>query len=81
MAARIPDAAATPSAQRGPNVSATHPTIGAPTGVPPNAMASRIAITRPRMPGSVDVCTRLLVDVVKVCAAIPMTTSAIPNRT
>jgi hypothetical protein len=33
------------------------------------------------MPGSVEVCTRLFVDVVKVCAAAPMAIRAMPNST
>ena len=79
IAADTPAAAPTPSAQRGPNRSATQPTIGAPIGVPPSAMARRIAITRPRMAGSVESCTRLLLELVKVCAETPMTTRARPN--
>ena len=54
---RPPAAAPTPSAQRGPNRSATQPTMGAPIGVPPSAMARKIAITRPRIAGSVESCT------------------------
>src|SRR4051812_3200548 len=60
-AAATPEAAPTPRAQRGPRWSATQPTIGAPMGVPPRATATRNAITRPRMAGSVDNCIRLLV--------------------
>ena len=79
MAAAKPEAAPTPSAQRGPKRSATQPTIGAPIGVQPSAMARRIAITRPRIAGSVESCIRLLVELVKVRADTPMTTSATPN--
>ena len=75
-AARKPDAAPTPSAQRGPKLLATHPTIGAPIGVPPSATPTRSAITRPRMAGSVESCIRLFVVLLKVSAATPMTTSA-----
>jgi len=71
-----PDAAPTPSDQRGPKLLATHPTIGAPIGVPPSATATRNAITRPRIGGSVESCIRLFVVLVKVRAAVPMTTSA-----
>ena len=74
-----PDAAPTPSAQRGPNLSAIHPTKGAPIGVPPSAMAMRSAITRPRMDGSVESCIRLLVALVRVKAATPITTRAPAN--
>ncbi len=80
IAAAKPAAAPMPSAQRGPNVSATQPTIGAPSGVPPKARARRMATTRPRMAGSVDSCTRLFVDVVTVCAATPTMISAMPNN-
>ena len=68
-----------PSAQRGPKVSATQPTIGAPKGVPPEAMAKNIAITRPRIAGSVDSCTVLFAVVVKVCADTPMITRTRAN--
>ena len=57
-----------PSAQRGPNWSATQPTIGEPIGVQPKAIARRIAITRPRIEGSVDSCIRLLVEFENVSA-------------
>ncbi|MNN89336.1 hypothetical protein D3C81_2071430 [compost metagenome] len=53
--------------------------MGAPSGVPPAEMASTMAITRPRMAGAVDSCTLLLTLVVNVCAAMPMTTSIMPN--
>ncbi len=53
MAAPNPAAAAMARDQRGPKVSAAQPTMGAPMGVPPTAMARRIAMTRPRMAGSV----------------------------
>jgi hypothetical protein len=56
-AAIKPDAAATPMDHRGPYWSATQPTKGAPRGVPPAKMAMYSAITRPRMAGSVVVCT------------------------
>jgi len=79
IAANNPAAAPTPSAQRGPNRSAIPPTIGAPIGVPPSAMAIRIAITRPRMAGSVASCIRLLLELVMVRADTPMTTSIRPN--
>ena len=79
IAADSPAAAPTPSAQRGPNRSAIQPTIGAPIGVPPSAMARRIAITRPRMAGSVDSCIRLLLELVMVSADTPMTTRVPPN--
>src|SRR6202166_903944 len=65
MAAAKPEAAPRPNAQRGPNLSATQPTIGAPIGVQPMAIARRIAMTRPRMAGSVDRCIRLFVEFVK----------------
>jgi hypothetical protein len=45
--------------------SATQPTIGAPIGVQPKAIARRIAITRPRIAGSVESCIRLLVELEK----------------
>ena len=54
--------------------------MGAPMGVPPSAMASRIATTRPRIAGSVDSCTMLFTVVVKVCADTPMSTSARPEK-
>jgi len=41
--------------------SATQPTTGAPIGVPPSAMPTRSAITRPRIAGSVESCIRLFV--------------------
>jgi hypothetical protein len=44
------------SAQRGRKWLATHPTIGAPIGVPPSAMATRKAITLPRIAGSAEGC-------------------------
>src|SRR5258708_34570757 len=65
IAAARPAAAPTPSDQRGPKWSATHPTIGAPMGVAPRAIASRIAITRPRITGSEANCIKLLVEVQK----------------
>ncbi len=80
IAAANPAAAATPSAQRGPNLSATQPTTGAAKGVPPNAIAKKIAITRPRMAGSVDSCMVLFVVVVMVCADTLITTSARPKN-
>jgi hypothetical protein len=48
-------------------------------GVPPSAIASRIATTRPRIAGSVDICTMLFTVVVKVCADTPMRTRAKPK--
>jgi hypothetical protein len=51
-----------------------HPTIGAPIGVPPSPMATRSAVTRPRMAGSVEICMRLFVVLVK--ADTPIMTSA-----
>src|SRR5580700_11616930 len=80
MAAAKPEAAPRPNAQRGPNLSATQPTIGAPIGVQPSAIARRIAITRPRIAGSVESCIRLLVELVNVNADTPMMTSAIPKN-
>ena len=77
--AESPDAAPTPSAHRGPNVSATHPTKGAPMGVAPTAMARNSAMTRPRISGSVESWMVLFAVVVKVCADSPMMTSAPPN--
>ena len=74
-----PEAAPTPSDQRGPSVSATQPTTGAPMGVPPSAIASRIAITRPRIAGAVPSCSRLFVELAKVSADTPITISAAPN--
>src|SRR6202022_2799973 len=79
MAAANPEAAPRPNAQRGPNLSATQPTIGAPIGVQPSAIARRIAMTRPRITGSVDNCIRLLVEFEKVKAETPMITRAQPN--
>src|SRR5258708_4839010 len=78
-AAARPAAAPTPSDQRGPKWSATHPTIGAPMGVAPRAIANRMAITRPRITGSVANCIRLLVELLKVSADTPMITSMAPN--
>ena len=80
MAAATPEAAPTASAHRGPKWSATQPTTGAPSGVPPRATATRIAITRPRISGSVESCIRLLVPLVKVSVVTPMTTRA-PAKT
>src|SRR5258707_7210853 len=80
IAAAKPEAAPRPNAQRGPNLSATQPTIGAPIGVQPKAIASRIAMTRPRIMGSVDNCIRLLVEFVNVKADTPMMTSATPKN-
>jgi len=57
-AATTPDAAPTPRAQRGPKLSATQPTIGAPIGVPPSPMPMRSAITRPRIAGSSKSCNQ-----------------------
>src|SRR3984893_2366153 len=79
MAAAKPEAAPRPNAQRGPNLSATQPTIGAPIGVQPSAIARRIAMTRPRITGSVDNCIRLLVEFEKVKAETPMITRAQQN--
>src|SRR5580700_4629179 len=79
MTAAKPEAAAMPSAQRGPYTSATQPTMGAPIGVQPKATARRIAITRPLMAGSVDNCIKLFVELAKVSADTPMTTRARPN--
>lgn len=79
IAAAKPEAAPIPSAQRGPNLSATQPTIGAPIGVQPIAIARRIAMTRPRMTGAVDSCMRLFVEFVKVNADAPTMTRAMPN--
>src|SRR5260370_17912057 len=75
-----PEAAPRPNAQGGPDLSATQPTIGAPIGVQPKAIASRIAMTRPRIMGSVDNCIRLLVEFVNVKADTPMMTSATPKN-
>ena len=47
--------------------------------MPPSEIASRMAITRPRMACSVDNCTRLTPVVSTVCAAIPTPTSTRPN--
>ena len=79
IAAARPAVAPTRSDQRGPKWSATQPTSGAPIGVPPRVIASRIAITRPRMTGSVANCIRLLVELLKVSADTPMITSVTPN--
>src|ERR1700736_2521079 len=80
MAAAKPEAAPMPSAQRGPNRSATQPTIGAPLGGQPRASARRVAHTRPPLAGSVDNCIRLWVEFVNVRADTPMMTRAAPNR-
>ena len=48
-------------------------------GVPPSAIASRIAITRPRIAGSVPSCSRLLVELANVSADTPISISAAPN--
>src|ERR1700722_18111668 len=72
----MPEAAATPTDQRGPNRPATQPTNGAPNGVQPNATASRIAMTRPRIAGSVEICIKLLDVLAKVRAETPITASA-----
>src|SRR6202047_2549106 len=79
MAAAKPEAAPRPNAQRGPNLAATPPTIGAPIGVQPTAIARRIAMTRPRMTGSVDNCIKLFVEFENVKADTPMMTRAMPN--
>ena len=47
--------------------------------MPPSATASKIAMTRPRIMGSVVNCTVLAAVVVSVCADTPTTTSAAPN--
>ena len=78
-AAVRPAAAPTPSDHRGPATSATQPTTGAPIGVPPSATASRKAITLPRIAGSVESCMRLLLVLVNVSAAAPITISAAAN--
>ena len=69
-------AAPIPRAQRGPKWLATQPTMGAPIGVPPSAMATRRAITLPRIAGSVESCIALLVPLPKVSRAAPMITRA-----
>jgi len=43
-----------------------------PIGVPPSATARRRAITRPRIPGSVESCIILLVTFVRVRTATPI---------
>lgn len=63
-------AAPTPSAKRGPKLSATQPIEGAPTGVAPSAAAGRIDMTRLRMIESVvswinDLLTMVNVSAVK----------------
>ncbi len=54
--------------------------MGAPIGVPPITIATRSAVTRPRMPGSVDSCIRLFEVLVMVSEAMPVTTSSIAAK-
>lgn len=61
-------------AGRGPD--AERPAGAEMIGVPPSAMPMRSAITRPRMDGAVESCIRLLVALVRVKVATPITTSA-----
>ena len=70
---------ATRRTDRGPHVCAIQPRTGAPIGVPPTATATRKAMTLPRIAGSLANCMKLLVDVVKVTAAAPISTSAAPK--
>ena len=46
--------------QRAPNVVPTHPMSGDPIGVAPRNTREYRAMTRPRLSGSVRVCTRAL---------------------
>jgi hypothetical protein len=67
-----PAAAPIPSAQRGPKWVATQPTMGAPIGVLPSAVATRRAMTVPLIAGSVESCIVLLVLLPKVRVAATM---------
>jgi hypothetical protein len=79
-AARNAESAPMPSDHLGPKWLATHPTMGAPIEVSPSATATRVAITRPRMFGSVECCIMLFVAFVKVRAATPITARAAANH-
>ncbi len=58
-----------------PKRSPTHPTSGAPSGVPPRKHMKYSAMTRPRICGSTPSWTKLLFATLKASAAAPVGTS------
>lgn len=57
----------------------TQPTSGAPTGVPPVKTIMNRAMTRPRISGSVAICTLELATTLTVSPNIPTGTSSAAN--